>query len=131
MGDTVLVGAKVPDAVKFIRRLDASGDSPTLAVWYFYDDEDEWRLLIAGPTFDALLPNHELDAYRKLVDAMATMPYSSLNLSDLKLLETTSPLAQALRHLVHSGPKSIVHARYANTMLNGIFVKEMIILRAA
>jgi hypothetical protein len=130
MGDTVLVGAKVPDAIKLIRRLDASGDSPTLAVWYFYDEEDEWRLLLAGPTFDALLPEHELDAYRKLVDAMAKMPFSSLNLSDLKLLQTQSPLAQSLRRLVHSGPKAILHARYSNTTLNGIFIKEMIILRA-
>ncbi len=131
MGDTVLVGAKVPDSIELIKNLDASGDRPTFAVWVFYDDTDEWRFLIAGPTFDKLLPNQRKVAYRKLVDVMAKMPYSSLSLSDLQILDTKAPIVQAVRRLVHTGPNATLHARYSNTTLNGIFIKEMVILRAA
>lgn len=130
MGDTALVEGKVADAIKLLQKLDASGDGPTMAIWYFYDDADEWRLLIAGPTFDALLPKQEVVAYRKLVEAMASLSLSSLSISDLKLLETKAPLAQALRSFVRTGPQGIVRSHFTNTTLNGIFIREMIIMRS-
>ena len=131
MGETALVEGKVADAIQLIQKLDASGDSPTMVIWYFYDDADEWRLLIAGPTFDALLPKQEAVAYRKLVEAMSSLSLSSLGVSDLKLLESKGPLGQSLRRLVGTGPTGIVRAHFTNTTLNGIFIKEMIIMRSA
>jgi len=102
-----------------------------VAIWYFYDDADEWRLLLAGPAFDALLPKQEAIAYRKLAEAMSSLSLPSLGVSDLKLIETKSPLAQSLRRLVGTGPQGIVRAHFTNTTLNGIFIKEMIIMRSA
>jgi len=131
MGETVLVEAKVNDAIQLIQKLDAGGDAPSMAVWYFYDDADEWRLLIAGPTFDALLPKQEPVAYKKLVEALVSLSLSSLSISDLKVVETKSPLAQSLRHLIRTGPTGITRAQFTNTTLNRIFIKEMIILRSA
>ncbi len=131
MGETALVEGKVADTIQLIQKLDASGNSPTMAIWYFYDDADEWRLLIAGPTFDALLPKQEAVAYRRLVEAMSSLSLSSLSISDLKLLETKAPLAQSLRRLVGTGSAGIVRAHFTNTTLNGIFIKEMIIMRSA
>jgi len=131
MGETALVEGKVADTIQLIQKLDASGNSPTMAIWYFYDDADEWRLLIAGPTFDALLPKQEAVAYRRLVEAMSSLSLSSLSISDLKILETKAPLAQSLRRLVGTGSAGIVRAHFTNTTLNGIFIKEMIIMRSA
>ena len=131
MGETALVEAKVADAVKLIQELDASGERPTMAIWYFYDDADDWRLLLAGPSFDALLPKQEAVAYRKLVEAVTSLSLSSLSVSDLKIVESKAPLAQSLRRLVGTGPNGIIRAQFTNTMLNGIFIKEMIIMRSA
>src|SRR5713101_1306834 len=117
MGETALVEGKVTDAIQLIQKLDASGDGPSMAIWYFYDDADEWRLLIAGPTFDVFLPKQEAVAYRKLVEAIASLSLASLSVSDLKLLETKAPLAQSLRHLISTGPKGIVRAYFTNTTL--------------
>jgi hypothetical protein len=131
MGETVLVEAKVTDAIQLIQKLDADGDAPSMVVWYFYDDADEWRLLIAGPTFDALLPRNEPVAYKKLVEALVSLSLSSLGISDLKVVETKSPLAQSLRYLIRTDPTGITRAHFTNTTLNRIFIKEMIILRSA
>ena len=131
MGEKALVEAKVTDAIQLIQKLDAGGDAPSMAVWYFYDDAEEWRLIIAGPTFDALLPKHEPVAYKKLVEAMAVLSLSSLSVSDLKVVETKSPLPQSLRRLISTGPTGIARAHFINTTLNRIFIKEMIILRSA
>jgi hypothetical protein len=131
MGEKTLVESKIADAIRLIQKLDADGNSPSLAAWYFYDDVDEWRLLIAGPAFDTLLPKQEPIAYRKLVEAIASLSLSSLYVSDLKLLTTNSPLPRALRILVRTAPTGIVQTHFTDTTLNGIFMKEMFILRSA
>ena len=130
MGEKALVENQIADAIKLIQKLDADGRAPTLAAWYYYDDADEWRLLIAGSTFDALLPKQEAVAYKYLVETMASLSLSSLTISDLKLVGTKSSLPQALRFLIRTGPDGIVRAHFTNTTLNGIFIKEMIILRS-
>jgi hypothetical protein len=131
MGEKALVETQVTDAVELIRKLDDVGAPPNLAVWYFYDDAGDWRLIIAGPEFDALLPNKEAVAYRKVVDAMASLSLSSLTVSDVKLVHSQSPLSRALRSLIRTPPNGIVRAHFADTTLNGIFIKEMVILRSA
>jgi hypothetical protein len=131
MGETALVEAKVSDAVQLIHKLDALDKSPTTAAWYFYDDADEWRFLIAGPAFDALLPKQEAVAYRTTIEAMNSLSLSSLGVSDLKLIETKTPLIHSLRQLIGTATNSIVRAHFSNTTLNGIFIKEMIIMRSA
>ena len=130
MGDKALVESQIADAIKLIQKLDADGRAPGLVAWYYYDDADEWRLLIAGSTFDASLPRHEAVAYKYLVETMASLSLSSLTISDLKLIGTNSPLPQALRFLIRTKSDGIVQASFTNTTLNGIFIKEMIILRS-
>jgi hypothetical protein len=131
MGEAALVESRVADAIQLLQRLDAVGEGPTLAVWYYYEDVDDWRLIFAGPVYDSLLPKQEAAAYKKLAEALASASISSLSVSDLKILATTSPLALALRLLIRTPPQATARAYFSNTTLNGIFIKEMIILRAA
>jgi len=131
MGEKALVESQIADAIKLIQRLDADGRPPGLVAWYYYDDADEWRLLIAGSTFDASLPKHEAAAYRYLVETVASLSLSSLTISDLKLVGTNSPLPQALRLFIRTKSDGIVQAHCTNNTLNGIFIKEMVILRSA
>jgi len=114
-----------------IEILDADGNSPSLVAWYYYDDVDEWRLIIARSAFDALIPKHEAVASRMLVEVMANLSLSSLSVSALKLVKSSSPLPLALRTLLRTGSTGTVRAHFVNTTLNGIFMKEMIILRSA
>jgi hypothetical protein len=131
MGDKALVENQIADAIKLIQKLDADGRAPSLAAWYYYDDADEWRLLIAGSTFDVSSPKDEVVAYKYLVETMASLSLSSLTISDLKLVSTKSPLRQALRLLIGTGPDGIVQVHCTNSTVNGIFIKEMVILRSA
>lgn len=131
MGEKALVESQIADAVALIQKLDSDNAAPTFAVWYFYDDAAEWRLILAGPTFDALLPKQEPIAYRKVVEAMAAASLSSLAVSDIKLIRTDASLPKALRFLVGTGPTNIVRAHFTDTTLSGIFIKEMVILRSA
>jgi hypothetical protein len=131
MGEEALVESQVADAVALIQKLDSDGAAPTVAVWYYYDDAAEWRLILAGPTFDALLPKQEPLAYQKVVEAMAAASVSSLAVSDIKLIRTDASLPGALSFLIGTGPNNIVRAHFTDCTLNGLFIKEMIILRLA
>jgi len=131
MGEKTLVESKIPDTIRLVEKLDIDGNSPSLVVWYFYDDVDEWRLVIAGSIFDALLPKQESIAYKKIIEAIASLSLSSLSISDLKLISTNSPLPQALRFIIRTDPKGISQAHFTDTTLNGIFMKEFFVLRSA
>jgi len=129
MGGTLLVDDKVDNAVELVKSLDAKGHAPTLAVWLYYEDVDRWRLLLGGPAFDALRPNQEVRAYREVAEAAVTVSLSTLGLSDVQLIRTDAPLARALGRLTATGPTGLVHAHFVDTTLNGIFIKEMVVLR--
>ena len=131
MGQEALVENQVTESIALIKALDASGAAPTFAAWYFFDDANEWRLLIAGPAFDALLPKHEAVAYRKIIDAISRASLSALSLSHLKLVKCDDEMLKALRFLMRTGPDTIARAHFTNTMLNGVFIKDMFILRYA
>lgn len=131
MGDKALVEGLITDSIELIKKLDSSGASPTLAAWYFYEDAEEWRLLIAGPAFDQLLPTNEALAYQTISEAISSADLQSLSISLVKLVESTSPLPRALKYLVDTPPTGIVQAHFSDTTLNGIFIKEMMVLRSA
>ena len=129
MGESALVDSGVLDAVELIKKLDENGRPPTLAAWYYYDDADEWRLLLASPELDQLLVKQESVAYKAVIEALNSLPRSSLAFSQLKIIGTASPLAGSLRFLVKTSSAGIVRAHFTNMTLNGLFIKEVIILR--
>jgi len=131
MGEKTLVENQVSDAIKLIQKMDEEGKEPSFTAWYYYDDADAWRLLIASSTFDALLPKQEAVAYKYLVETMSSLALSSLTISYLKIVGTSSSLPKALRLIIQTGPKGIAPAHFTNTTINGIFMKEMVILRSS
>lgn len=131
MDQEVLVAAKIDDAAELVRRLDAAGIKPSFAAWYLYDDANEWRFLIASTALDPLLPKQEALAYRKVVEVLTQFSPVALTISDLKLISTGDKLPSSLRMLIRTGPDTITRADCRDNMLNGIFVKHVIVLRSA
>jgi hypothetical protein len=62
---------------------------------------------------------------------MAEISLSSLTVSDIKLVPSDSALASAIRRLVKTSGDAIVNAHFSDTTLNGIFIKEMVVLRSS
>lgn len=131
MGEKALVESLVDDAIALIKKLDESANPLTFSAWYYYADADEWRLLIASKQLDPLLQKQEPVAYRKVIEALSTSSPSALSVSDLKLVATNYPLLQALRFLVGTGPQGIARVHLSDCTMNGIFIKEVVILRSA
>ena len=131
MGESALVESRIVDAHALIQELDRANTGPAVAAWYFYFDAGQWRLVMGGPNFDPLLPKQEPIAYRRIVDALANIPSSVLAISDVKLIRSDSQLAKAFQLIIRTPPDALVRAYCSDTTINGVFIKEMVILRAS
>jgi hypothetical protein len=130
MGEEALVESQIADSIALINSLDEA-DKPSIAIWYYFSDAGEWRLLIAGQSFDALLPKEEARAYQKIAEALNKAQLSSLTMSEIKLVRTDYPLLKATGHLIKTPADAIVRAHFKDTSVNGTFIKEMLILRSS
>ncbi len=131
MGEKTLVESQINDASTLVVKLDEIGIGPTFAGWYYYDDADEWRLIIASTKLDPLLPKQEPVAYRKIIEVLSSASLSSISISDLKLVTTDYPLLKALKFLVATGSTGIARVHCKDCTFNGIFIKEVVVLRSA
>lgn len=131
MAEEALVESLVADSIRLVEELDKQGDSPSNVLWYFFSDADEWRLLVAGKTFDPLLPKEELRAYLELGKAIRKAELDSLTIAAVKLVRTDDPILIATKFVIQTPPHGVVRAHFRDNTFNGVFVKEMLILRAA
>jgi hypothetical protein len=131
MAEETLVESVVTDSIKLVGELDRLGDNPRNALWYFFSDADEWRLLIAGPSFDPLLPKDEGLAYQKIAKAITAANLDSLTIADVKLVRTDDAVLAATRFVLKTRADGVVRAHFRDNTFNGIYVKEMLVLRAA
>ena len=131
MGEEALVESQIADSVSLVKTLDAESSTPSYAAWNYFSDSGEWRFVLAGPTFDALLPKHESNAYQKVAEALNKAQVTSLGIGEIKLVRTDFPLVRATRFMMGTPPDAIVRAHFKDNSINGIFIKEMLLLRSS
>lgn len=131
MGEEALVESQIADTIELVKTLEGQGDKPSSVVWYYFADDGEWRLLIAGPSFDAVLPEEESRAYQKIAGALGKAQVTSVTIGEIKLVRTDYPLLNAVRFLIATPPDAMVRAHFKDNSVNGIFVKEMLVLRSS
>ena len=131
MGEEALVESQISDTISLVKILESQGDKPSTVIWYYFSDADEWRLLLAGPSFDALLPNQESRAYQKVAEALNKAEVTSLTIGEVKLIKTDYPLLNVTRFLIGTPPDAIIRAHFKDNRVNGIFIKEMLVLRSS
>ena len=131
MAEEALVESSVTDSVKLVNELDKQGDTPSNVLWYFFSDAEVWRLLVAGGAFDSLLPRDESRAYQKIARAIGSANRTSLSIADVKLVRTDDPVLIATKFVIKTPADDVVRAHFRDNTFNGIFVKAMLVLRAA
>jgi hypothetical protein len=131
MAEEALVESLVADSVKLVEELDRQGDDPSNALWYYFSDAEEWRFLIAGSSFDRLLPKNQGQAYQNLAQAITKANLDSLSIADVKLVRTDDPLLVATKLAIQTPTHGVVRAHFRENTFGGIYVKEMLVLRAA
>ena len=131
MGEETLVESQISDSIALVKCLEDQGIKLAAVVWYYFPDAGEWRLLLAGPAFDALLPKEESHAYQLVAEALNASQVPSLTIGEIKLIRTDYPLLKAMQFLIGTSPEEIIRAHFKDNSINGIFIKEMLVLRSS
>ena len=73
----------------------------------------------------------EGQAYQKLAKAIGAAKLDSLTIADVKLVRTDDAVLVATKFVIRTPPDRLVRAHFRDSIFNGIFVKEMLVMRAA
>jgi hypothetical protein len=130
MGEEALVETQIADAGALVAALDGLGFGPASALWHYFPDACQWRLLLGGRHFDELLPRAECRAYQQVAEALSASPVQSLTIAQVKLVRTDHALLQVARFLIRTPPDACIRAHFEDCVVNGMFIKAMVVLRS-
>ena len=91
MDTKLLVAEQIHDGKQIVDQLMRDGFKVTAAFWIKTAEEGLWHLYIASPLVEANRPG---EAYRLLYASISQIPGLEVQLSDIKLINDTNPIAR-------------------------------------
>lgn len=129
MAEEALVSRKIKDSITLVKHLDRHGDETDLVAWCWFDDDHEWRLLLAGPTLDAVRDRPKAIRSR-VAHALQEIDANGISMFDVKIVPSQSGLPQAIRSLIKTAPGKFTHARMTSTRVADVFLDDVVVLRS-
>ncbi|MDH1101126.1 hypothetical protein N5C37_08385 [Pseudomonas mosselii] len=130
MDQKPLVNGSFEASVQLLKELDKTELKPEMAAWFYYDDVEDWRLILSGKKINEFLPGKEALAYKVIAKVLGKTEVG-LAISDVKFMKTDAPLIVALSFLIGTGPDDVSKFSMSNNTVNGIFIKDMVVLRSS
>ncbi len=122
----ILVNEYIEEAINLINTLDNNNIKVDSALWYYFEEAEEWRFIIATPIVDE---KGLFEAYKIIGDIIKKnniFYYTPLN--KLTLMSPSDPLIKLLKHGVKTGPK-LAKIRFQNNFINNVFIEDALIYR--
>ena len=111
---------------KAVEAFDKGGLEVKAALWFYFSDAQEWRLLVATPLYDAEGP---LKAYTRVSEVLAQESLADdLPLSRVAVVSPQQPQIALLRSAVSIGPK-IDGIRFQRNVINGVLIEDAFIYK--
>jgi hypothetical protein len=127
MDQTALVDRDIDEGRKLVQALDAEAFPVVAALWYFFSDEDVWRLIIASPKVAVDGPRA---AYSEIQKVIRTHEIH-LPLQRISALEPDDPLVTALRIFAPTDGAPYVGGTHLHrTSVGDVFVEGAYVHRA-
>lgn len=123
----VLTEGIIKAGADLTKSLDELGWPVNASLWFYFSDENQWRLIVASPAVEAEGPKK---AYGHVLAALKKVPEgpSKLNLQDISVLELNHPLISLLRISINTGP-GISGIRFSKNVINGQMIDDAYIYR--
>lgn len=127
MAKETLLETDIAAGAQFIEALDRRGQSIEAALWLYYPDLPQWKLLLSSAKFEG---KDLTKSYTKISQILSSEEEISKNISvaDVKLLNHGDPMMKLLKGVVHTG-KGLDRIRVTANVLDGIYVEDAIIYR--
>lgn len=126
MAKETLLESDIAAGANLIEALDQDGEQIDAALWFYYPDLSQWKLLLRSPTFDR---GNITGAYTKVSQVLSGKDDVNLNISisDIKIISTKDPLMNLLKSILHI--KGLNQVRMRSNIFNGIYVEDALIYR--
>jgi len=127
MAEAVLVDADVEMGRELVRILDEAKFPVTGAVWIYFPDVGEWRLIVRTPKAEKNLQQALLEMAIAL-DERGDLR-KRLDLSRVKLVPPKDKMLAAMGSIVRA--EGISSIRFTRNVINGVFIDDALIYRLA
>ncbi len=127
MVETILSKEMMELGAVFVRKLDEHGLRPDAALWLYFPEEEQWKLIISNSDVAKVGPK---EIYRKIQEILAKYAdeISELSLDDVALSKPDAPIISLLRIAIKTGP-GISGIRFKNNVINGTLIEDAYIYR--
>jgi hypothetical protein len=139
--EIALVEKDIEDGRKLIEALDQADFRVHAALWFYFSDSEEWRLMIATPLVDEQGPK---ETYTRVQSVLAKLFKTSrfvpihgfpqvevstgISLKDISVVSPKHNIIQALRAAIRTGP-GISGIRLTRNAFNNVFIEDAYIYR--
>jgi hypothetical protein len=122
-----LVDENIEEGAKLIYELDQNNFRIDAALWFYFTEAEEWRLIIATPIIDKKGP---LSAYRKVIELIKKEKiFFYTPIRKLTILSPHDPLIKLLKIAIKTEPSSITRIRFQNNVINNVPIDDALIYR--
>lgn len=126
MDKAVLVEKKIADGKSLIEALDRSNFTLSGALWFYFPEAEEWRLLLVSPLVDMIGPQK---SYRIIQEVIRDFPPSfGISIIHISVRSPKDRLIQLLRIAIRTGP-GIAEIRFSRNTINNVFIEDALIYR--
>lgn len=121
-----MVDKDIRDGMKLIKAIDRSMFDLVGALWFYYADSGEWRLLLVSQLVDTIGPKR---CYEVIQSVIEDMPRDfGISLIRISVLSPRDNLIKLLEVALHTG-KGISTIRFTRNTINGVFIEDALIYR--
>jgi hypothetical protein len=128
MAAAPLVEKDIEAGLELVRLLDERGFPVTGAVWIYFPDIEEWKLVIRTPKAATDLTNAFLEL-AKAMDSAKPGFRSQFDLARVKLVPPADRMLAAMGSAVRA--EGLNQIRFSSNVINGIFIDDALIYRLA
>ena len=121
-----LVDGDMKAGEALLNKLDKIEFDVEAALWFYMQDSEEWRLILASPIVDT---EGTKKAYEKVQSQLQELNGRyELFLRNISLVSPSDNLIKLLKTTIKTG-KNISHIRFTRNVINNVFIEDAYIYR--
>lgn len=125
----MLTDEMVQAGAALIRQLDSQGYSPDAALWLYFPELKEWKLMLAEARLSRRGPRVGYEIVQKALSS-GTSALRGLPLSLVAITKPDALLINLLSGAIHTG-RGIGSIRFTSSVINGTVIEDAYIYRLA
>jgi len=126
MDRKILVNEYIEEGKSLIEKLDKKKFPVVAALWFYFSDQDEWKLLVATEKIDKEGP---IASYKIIQDVLEDKNIKNLNLDNISIISPSDNLISILKSAIKTSAQGISGIRFTANTINNVFIEDAYIYR--